>query len=186
MHYKSMSKTIVNNNWKCHFHKELAETNWWQWIIRSVWDGVFTKSYLFEKEFLPKATCLRRCFYQKLPVWDGVFTESYLFETGFLSKANCLRRCFYQNLPVWDGVFTESYLFETGFLPKANCLRRCFYQNLPVWDGAFAKSYLFETEFLPKATVWDIFKYMLQLGKRLGPTIKIKWNIFSDSINFIG
>ena len=154
MHYKSMSKTIVNNNWKCHFHKELAETNWWQWIIRSVWDGVFTKSYLFEKEFLPKATCLRRCFYQKLPVWDGVFTESYLF--------------------------------ETGFLPKANCLRRCFYQNLPVWDGAFAKSYLFETEFLPKATVWDIFKYMLQLGKRLGPTIKIKWNIFSDSINFIG
>lgn len=154
MHYKSMSKTIVNNNWKCHFHKGLAETNWWQWIIRSVWDGVFTKSYLFEKEFLPKATCLRRCFYQKLPVWDGVFTESYLF--------------------------------ETGFLPKANCLRRCFYQNLPVWDGAFAKSYLFETEFLPKATVWDIFKYMLQLGKRLGPTIKIKWNIFSDSINFIG
>ena len=149
-----MSKTIVNNNWKCHFHKELAETNWWQWIIRSVWDGVFTKSYLFEKEFLPKATCLRRCFYQKLPVWDGVFTESYLF--------------------------------ETGFLPKANCLRRCFYQNLPVWDGAFTKSYLFETEFLPKATVWDIFKYMLQLGKRLGPTIKIKWNIFSDSINFIG
>lgn len=149
-----MSKTIVNNNWKCHFHKGLAETNWWQWIIRSVWDGVFTKSYLFEKEFLPKATCLRRCFYQKLPVWDGVFTESYLF--------------------------------ETGFLPKANCLRRCFYQNLPVWDGAFAKSYLFETEFLPKATVWDIFKYMLQLGKRLGPTIKIKWNIFSDSINFIG
>ena len=154
MHYKSMSKTIVNNNWKCHFHKELAETNWWQWIIRSVWDGVFTKSYLFETEFLPKATCLRRCFYQKLPVWDGVFTESYLF--------------------------------ETGFLPKANCLRRCFYQNLPVWDGAFTKSYLFETEFLPKATVWDIFKYMLQLGKRLGPTIKIKWNIFSDSINFIG
>lgn len=154
MHYKSMSKTIVNNNWKCHFHKGLAETNWWQWIIRSVWDGVFTKSYLFEKEFLPKATCLRRCFYQKLPVWDGVFTESYLF--------------------------------ETGFLPKANCLRRCFYQNLPVWDGAFTKSYLFETEFLPKATVWDIFKYMLQLGKRLGPTIKIKWNIFSDSINFIG
>ena len=149
-----MSKTIVNNNWKCHFHKGLAETNWWQWIIRSVWDGVFTKSYLFEKEFLPKATCLRRCFYQKLPVWDGVFTESYLF--------------------------------ETGFLPKANCLRRCFYQNLPVWDGAFTKSYLFETEFLPKATVWDIFKYMLQLGKRLGPTIKIKWNIFSDSINFIG
>lgn len=149
-----MSKTIVNNNWKCYFHKGLAETNWWQWIIRSVWDGVFTKSYLFEKEFLPKATCLRRCFYQKLPVWDGVFTESYLF--------------------------------ETGFLPKANCLRRCFYQNLPVWDGAFAKSYLFETEFLPKATVWDIFKYMLQLGKRLGPTIKIKWNIFSDSINFIG
>ena len=149
-----MSKTIVNNNWKCHFHKGLAETNWWQWIIRSVWDGVFTKSYLFEKEFLPKATCLRRCFYQKLPVWDGVFTESYLFETGFLLKANCLRRC--------------------------------FYQNLPVWDGAFAKSYLFETEFLPKATVWDIFKYMLQLGKRLGPTIKIKWNIFSDSINFIG
>ena len=154
MHYKSMSKTIVNNNWKCHFHKELAETNWWQWIIRSVWDGVFTKSYLFETEFLPKATCLRRCFYQKLPVWDGVFTESYLF--------------------------------ETGFLPKANCLRRCFYQNLPVWDGAFTKSYLFETEFLPKATVWDIFKYMLQLGKRLAPTIKIKWNIFSDSINFIG
>ena len=154
MHYKSMSKTIVNNNWKCHFHKELAETNWWQWIIRSVWDGVFTKSYLFETKLLPKATCLRRRFYQKLPVWDGVFTKSYLF--------------------------------ETGFLPKATYLWRCFYQNLPVWDGAFTKSYLFETEFLPKATVWDIFKYMLQLGKRLGPTIKIKWNIFSDSINFIG
>ena len=123
MHYKSMSKTIVNNNWKCHFHKELAETNWWQWIIRSVWDGVFTKSYLFETKLLPKATCLRRRFYQKLPVWDGVFTKSYLFETGFLPKATYLWRCFYQNLPVWDGAFTKSYLFVTEFLPKATCLR---------------------------------------------------------------